>query len=90
MKEGGKSKGLPWHDIAGVPLTGQKRGALHHGSPCHGSSRACWLLCAEGAKALLERKGLTMKERLKICQQTERRRITFGKVSHLHPFAPPL
>lgn len=28
-----------------------------------------------------ERKGLTMKERLHKCQQTERQRITFGKVS---------
>lgn len=36
-------------------------------------------MCAEG-KAAAERKGLTMKERLKICEQTERRRITFGKV----------
>ena len=34
---------------------------------------------AEG-KGGAERKGFTMKERLKICQQTERRRITFGKV----------
>ena len=41
-------------------------------------------VCGAGAKALGERKGLTMKERLQKCQQTERQRITFGKVSLIH------
>jgi hypothetical protein len=40
-----------------------------------------------GGKASGERKGLTMKERLQKCQQTERQRITFGKVS---PSSQPL
>lgn len=40
-----------------------------------------------GVKLVGERKGLTMKERLRKCQQTERQRITFGKVS-LTPCLP--
>ena len=39
-----------------------------------------------GGKAVGERKGLTMKERLQKCQQTERQRITFGKVRLLSNF----
>lgn len=42
-----------------------------------------------GAKAVGERKGLTMKERLHKCQQTERQRITFGKVSLTSPTPMP-
>ena len=36
-----------------------------------------------GVKPVGERKGLTMKERLHKCQQTERQRITFGKVGFM-------
>ena len=47
-------------------------------------SRANMMRMLAGAKGGGERKGLTMKERLRMCQQTERQRITFGKVSSLN------
>ena len=55
---------------------------------CHGSMLSVCLKrhAHAGGKAVGERKGLTMKERLQKCQQTERQRITFGKVRLLSNF----
>ena len=62
---------------------GRAPSARNSPAPVQGDPDDKALALVEG-KSLVERKGLTLKERLEVCQATERQRLTFGKVAD-HP-----